>query len=144
MELDKLKEFTELNKRKKELDAELKEVKKKMSDLEEQVVNEFEEEGIDSVKVNGMNVYLKQEIQVSVNGDKERANQVLIDLGLGDLVKETANIQSVKAWYRERRREYEEALFHGDEETAEKLALPETFEEAFNVYEKYRAGVRSA
>jgi len=109
MNMEQLKEFVALEKRKRDLDSELKAIAARIDDLEQALVPQFLNDGINSLRIDGRQVYLAQEIYA------------------GPLRDRADNTQSLKAFVREvaeearLRCEQAERLFTEDEVRA---ALP--------------------
>lgn len=68
--MKRVQEFVELTKRKKQLEAELSEVKSRMASLELFILGEFERQGLQSVKTEtGETVYLRRQVWASLKKD---------------------------------------------------------------------------
>jgi aryl carrier-like protein len=107
--MNRLQEFARLALRKRELEAELREVQDQMARLEAELVEEFVAAGLQHVRVGGLVVYLTQEVYAApVNGDHERLAEALARLGLDDLVATRVDHVRLSAWVRELRRQGEE------------------------------------
>jgi len=132
MDTDILREFVRITKEKDELDARLTAKKAEQSRLEQQVLYELAQSGIQNIKIDGKTLYMRADTYVSVKEgvDPEAAMKVLDDLDLGDFHKERITLQSVSAWVRERRREEEQ--------------IPAEFEAVFNTSPVYRIGITSS
>lgn len=103
MNVDKINKIVDLDDRRRELEAQLKEIKEERSKLEAEVLDQFAEAGIDNIKVGGRTVYLRKDTYCSpVDGDKERSAIYLKNNGLGMFVSESFNSLTVSAWVRER------------------------------------------
>lgn len=93
---DIIRQWIELDKQRKQHEADIVEIKEKMAFLENVIVENFASAGIDSVRVNGFNISTKKHIfAVIVDGDKERAYEALRKAGFGHYVSETVNMRSL-------------------------------------------------
>jgi hypothetical protein len=101
MNMEQLKEFVCLENRKRDLDAELKGVKAKLDELEEALVPQFIEDGVQSMKVDGRTVSLAQEIYASPLDGRERVVEALKASELAQYVSENYNTNSLSAFVRE-------------------------------------------
>ena len=129
MNMDQLKEFVSLEKRKKELDSELKAIAARLDDLEQALVPQFLTDGVNSLKINGRVVYLAEDIYASPVNDRAEVIAALKKSELGQYVSENYNAQSLKAFIREvagearLRCEQEQCLF-SEEEVRRSLPTP--------------------
>jgi len=127
MNMDQLKEFVALEKRKRDLDSELKSIAARLEDLEQALVPQFLHDGVASMRVDGRTVYLARDIYAGPLNDRSEVIAALKASELGQYVSENYNTQSLKAFVREvaeevrLRCEQEERLFTEDEVRA---ALP--------------------
>ena len=107
MNLEQLKEFVCLENRKKELDAEQKQVKQQLDDLEEALVPQFIQDGIQKMTVDGRTVSLVHDIYASPLYDRDDVVAALKQSELGQYVAENYNTNSLTAFVREVKREVE-------------------------------------
>jgi len=127
MNMDQLKEFVALEKRKRDLEAELKAVAARLEDLEQALVPQFLNDGVASMRVDGRTVYIARDIHASPANDRAEVIDALKRSDLGQYVSENYNTQSLKAFVREvaeevrLRCEQEDRLFTEEEVRA---ALP--------------------
>jgi hypothetical protein len=105
--LEQLKEFVCLENRKKELDAEQKQVKQQLDDLEQVLVPQFIQDGIQKMTVDGRTVSLVHDIYASPLYDREDVVAALKQSELGQYVAENYNTNSLTAFVREVKREVE-------------------------------------
>ena len=105
--LEQLKEFVCLENRKKELDAEQKQVKQQLDDLEEALVPQFIQDGIQKMTVDGRTVSLVHDIYASPLYDRDDVVAALKQSELGQYVAENYNSNSLTAFVREVKREVE-------------------------------------
>lgn len=127
MNIEQLKEFVALEKRKRELDSELKQIAARLDDLEQALVPQFLNDGVNSLRIDGRLVYLAQDIYTGPVNDRAEVIAALKASELGQYVSENYNTQSLKAFVREvaedvrLRCEQQERLFTEEEVRA---ALP--------------------
>ena len=99
--------------------------------LEEQILTNLAREGVGSLKVAGMTLFVKsQRWARAKDGDKERAIAALREIGLEDFVAEGFNTNTISAWLREQVRDENE--------------IPEAFTEAFTTTETFTLGSRKS
>lgn len=136
MKMDQLKEFVSLEHRKRELDSELKAIAARIDDLEQLLVPQFLEDGVQSMRIDGRVVYVAQDIYPSPVTDRGAVVDALKKSELGQYVSENFNTQSLKAYVREVAEEVrlkcdqEGALFTED---AVAIALPEPLGQTLKV-----------
>jgi hypothetical protein len=105
--LEQLKEFVCLEYRKKELDAEQKQVKQQLDDLEQALVPQFIQAGIQKMTVDGRTVSLVHDIYASPLYDRDDVVAALKQSEPGQYVAENYNSNSLTAFVREVKREVE-------------------------------------
>ncbi len=124
--MEKAKEYSKLISRIHELESELRTMKARRNELEEELLDWFTEPNSpDRVTIAGRTLFPMRQVWVSVKD--ESGIKALKENGLEELVKETVNTQTLSAWYREVER---------DE------GVPPWAREALNVTEKYKVGTR--
>jgi len=101
MNMEQLKEFVALEKRKRDLDSELKAIGTRLDDLEQALVPQFLADGVASMKVDGRTVYIAQDIHASPANDRAEVIAALKRSELGQYVAENYNTQSLRAFVRE-------------------------------------------
>lgn len=103
MDAGKLRQFLAMHEKKRALEAELETVKEQMAVLEAELLQQFEQEGVSSMKVNGKTVYLDQKkwAGVAPGASREAAIQAIKEAGLDMYVKEDFSTQSLSAYVRE-------------------------------------------
>lgn len=136
MNMEQLKEFVALEKRKKEIDGELKAIAARLDDLEQALVPQFLTDGVNSMKIDSRLVYLAQDIYASPVNDRSEVIAALKKSELGQYISENYNSQSLKAYVREvaeevrLRCDQEQTLFSEEEVRA---SLPEPLNTALKV-----------
>lgn len=126
---DRLKALKE---KKKDLDAQMKEVNAEIGELDEQLSDAMAAEEVDRFSRNGSTFYLKSRLYASpAAGRKDEMMQALKDNGYGSLVTETVNANTLASFIKEQR-----------EITGEEV--PNWLEGSVSTYEKVSVGVRKA
>lgn len=124
---DKLKAAKD---RKKELDAQVKEVTAEIEELDLALSDAMAEAELDRFSRNGNTFYLNTRLFASpVAGRKDELMQTLKDQGYGSIVVETVNANTLASFVKEQMAE------HGEE-------LPDWLSEVVSTYEKVSVGVR--
>ena len=136
MNMEQLKEFVALEKRKRDLDSELKAIGVRLDDLEQALVPQFLADGVASMKVDGRTVYIAQDIQASPLNDRAEVIAALKRSELGQYVSENYNTQSLRAFVREvaeeaRLRCQQQSRLFTEEEV--RTALPSPLSEALKI-----------
>jgi hypothetical protein len=113
--------FAEVTMLKRKLQSELRDVETQLRSLEERVLNDMIEAGVQNIKVADTTVYVTEQVRAKLRGEFERGQAVdgLERAGLGDLLRVDFNLNTVSAWCRE-------VLDSGS-------PLPPEFEAYFNV-----------
>jgi len=134
--IENIKKFTQLTEEKKALKQKLRDIQVELDALENQIEEHFVESGVSSMKVGGRTVYLRKQLFVSPNAmegespedAKRRACRALQTSGLGWLVSEGYNSNTLRAVIREMQEDGHE--------------FPLTLTDALKITERYRVGVR--
>ena len=114
MNISHLQRFAELAESKRALETSLEKVKEELSQLETGLLQEFEEDGVPSVKLNRpdgtMTIYLHRQLWAgAIEGDYPRACRALVNAGLEELVQTRFNTNQVsierpyKVWMQQAR-----------------------------------------
>jgi len=93
-------EYVALAKQKAELDAEIKRVKASMAKMTDALIAYYVENNVQSQNVDGRTVYLHRQVWASLK-DAQEGVAAFKAAGLGDMVKESVNGQTLSAWVRE-------------------------------------------
>lgn len=102
MNTDQAAEYIRLHRRKKEIEGELKRVKKDMEDLEQTVLDDMVKDGVGNMKIRDQMLYIHRQLWASPKaGETEQVCDALRELGHDDLVQERINTQSLSALVRE-------------------------------------------
>jgi len=120
-----LAEFVRLEKRRRELEAELDDTKKRAKTIQEPLLEHFADLGVQNIKADGLVVYVKTNRFVTKRGgiDTERVCDALRDAGLGYMVAAGYSAASLKGKVREWQEEEIEVPPH----LAELLNIGEAF-----------------
>ncbi len=107
MDINLIQSMKNMIERKRELEQELKRLNVEIAETEKLALDQFTDAGVDSIKINGSTLYLHRQLWVGVaeGFTKEQASKQLKEVGLGDYVQESFNINSLSAYYREATRE---------------------------------------
>lgn len=144
MDTKKIKEFVKLNQRKKDLESEAKSVGAEMRKLETELLEQFAEDGVSNINLDGVTVYTHSQLWAGAkDGDYERACEALREEGLGDYVQERFNANSISAWVREYVRELQEEKPDLDTEDASTW-LPGRLKDTISVAEKFGLRMRKS
>ena len=133
----RLKQYIELTDLKRRLEAQLKDTKSRMAELEPHIVEQFQEDGTQSVNMDGFTVYLNRQLFASAaDGDKDAMIQAM--KGCGDeswsfLVRDSVNSQSLSARIRE-----------CDLDENGMPMLPDSLQDVIKVAEVFRLGARKS
>lgn len=127
LDMDRVREYVRLRRRERELGAQAEEVKAQADVIEQALLEEFAQDGVQSMSVDGMTVYLQRTLwaRLSDGATREQAIDALRDAGLDHFVAESYNTQTLSSWLRDLEREEEplpEALV-GVIEGSEKYAI---------------------
>jgi hypothetical protein len=105
MNTDELKRFVALEERRRQLEAEIDTIKAEATELEERLLPQFEQSGMERVSIDGRTVYVERKLWAKAkDGDKPAVCKAL-NCRLGDYVEETFNTNSLSAYVRELDRE---------------------------------------
>lgn len=137
MDMQQVKEFVCLEKRKRDLDAELKQVKQQLDDLSGTLVLQFLNEGIDKVTADGRTVKIVQQVVANpLNGRLDMVDALKAS-ELGQYVGENYNDQSIRGYVNEVAREVADRAAREDRlytEEEVRAALPEPLGRAVKIH----------
>lgn len=126
-----LHRYVELETRRRSIESELKDIKAETEGLEKELLANFEQAAVSSVRHNGTTVYLHRQLWCSPkDGDYGATCAALRACGLGDLVQERFNTNTVSAYVRERDKAGE--------------ALPQPLSNSLNIAEVFSLRTRSS
>lgn len=97
------KEFAELSKEKKRLEAELAKVKERLVEIEPYLLDIWSRDGVNRITISGITLYMHSQLWavVAEGCTKEDAIAGLKEAGLGDFVAENYNSNTLSAHFRE-------------------------------------------
>lgn len=133
--MNKYELYLNLSKQVKELKEKLDDVKGQMAEVEGALLDQFQEDGMNSVKIGGATLWLDHKIWASAGGDTPGAVEALKRAGFHDMVTETINRNTLSKFVREHARPLE---------TPEEIQknLPGGLGEAIRVTETHNIRVR--
>ena len=106
MNTDELKQFVALEERRRTLEAEIDTIRAEATELEQRLLPQFEQSGLERVAIDGRTVYIERKLWAKAKeGDKAAVCKALKRCRLGDYVEETFNTNSLSAYVRELDRE---------------------------------------
>jgi hypothetical protein len=95
-------EYAQKTEQRRKLDAESKRLATEIAALDEKLVEQFAQAGIQNIKTKtGQTVYLNREVFAKLIGDHKKALTAFRRAGLSDFVKETVNANTLRAYVRE-------------------------------------------
>ena len=135
-----LEQYVDLVARKRDLESEVNLIKKQLAPLEAQLIDDLAEEGLRSkTTAGGVTVYLNRKIYARAGElGKPAACKALREVGLGDLVEESFNTNTLSAHFRQIAKDY--IAEHGHGATLDDL-LPEPLRGAIHLSEDHRLGL---
>jgi len=103
-----IRDYVALEKRRRDLETELKSVKALLDTKKEGVMDHFQQMGYDKITLDGITLYINRAIRASKNGEADDTTfkAAMESAGLGHLVKSTVNANSLASHFRN----YEESL----------------------------------
>lgn len=101
MDTDALHEFVQVEKDRRELEAKLKSLKARKARLEEQLLTQFEQEGVQNMRVDGMTVFVHRQTWANHAGNPAALVEAMRAAGMDEMVKTSVNTQTLSAWVRE-------------------------------------------
>ena len=147
MNIQQLREFVSLENRKKDLDAELKSVKQQLDNLEEALIPQFIDDGVQRMTVDGRTVAIQQDVYASPLNDRDDVVDALKQSELGQYVAENYNSNSLTAFVREVKREVESRAHDENRIYSEddvRAALPEALGRALKISFVHKLSSRKA
>jgi hypothetical protein len=123
-----VQEYVRLHETQKTLEAQLKIVKGDKAKIEESLLDQFAEDGVQNIKTSdGKTVYVLRQLWASKDEgvSDEEATEALEEAGLDEYVRTTFNASQLSSWVREQDK-LEEPLpksFEGVIRVAEKFSL---------------------
>ncbi len=101
--MESVREFAELEKEKKKLEYELEKVKKRISAISPNIMDQFADNGIKNLNVDGRTIFIERKIWAKISDEKtkEEAIEAIKDAGYKILVSEGYNSQQLSSLLRE-------------------------------------------
>jgi hypothetical protein len=118
--------LVELTLKKRDLEAQAKEVSSEIAELEESLLDSFGEAGVSSIKTATGTVSLTRQLWATCkNGDYDHACEALRQAGMGEFVQPRFNSSTLSAYFRELDRENKPipAVLEGAIDVAERFSL---------------------
>lgn len=113
MNMGSMARYADLKQQEADLKAQLANITPEIESLRDIVLQEFAENGVSNMRVNGLTLYIHSQLWAgavqeevpgkpgATRGNAERTCQALIEAGLGDFVHPGFNAQTLSAWARE-------------------------------------------
>lgn len=124
-----LRQFVQWEKERDDLESRLKTVKESISQIEDNLLKEFEKDGISKATVDGLTIYIQRKLWASAkDGNYEATCAALRECGMAQYVQERFNTNSISAYVRE----------------AEKngIEVPKALQDTLTVSEKFSLNTR--
>ena len=104
---DLVNEFIELEEQRKGKEGEIDKIKERLAELEPVLLERFEHAGMQSMKSQqGTVIYVRRDLWAGAKEGEEVGLLVALkEVGLGDMVKEKVNTQTLSAYVREEERD---------------------------------------
>ena len=130
MDMARVREYVRLRRQQRERETETEAIKEQADQIEAQLLEEFAVDGVQSMSVDGMTVYLSRQLWASIPDgvEKEQVIDGLKSAGLEHFVRENYNTQTLSSWMRDLEREDE--------------SLPEPLQGLLTGSERYNLRVR--
>jgi len=143
MNTDRLHQYVELEDRRRQLEAELDQIKEQMAKLQSEIVDDMSQAGISSMRVKDRTLYIARDVSVSPADSKDALIAALKAAGLDQYVREDYHTQSLRAYVREILRDMGETQDIVDDIDLQN-ALPEPLREAMRVSTFYQLRSRKS
>lgn len=147
MDATKVREYVCLEKRKRDLDAELKQAEQDLKALERVVVNEMLNAGLNEVSADGRKLKLVPEVVASPVEDRWAVVEALKEAGLDQYIPQNYNDSQLRGFVKEIAAEVISRAKDGERvASAEdvRAALPEPLGRALKVYLGHKLSSRKA
>ena len=134
-------QFVKLTRAKKKHEGDLAKISEELDKLDPKIRKRFEEAGIQSMKLKGgPNVHVHRVLWAGMLKDVPNAEILMLEglksAGLGDMVKEKVNTQTLSAWVREQEKEHFGTKIVSPEELIK--VLPEPLQLTLKVTETFK------
>lgn len=103
MDIELNKEYAELSKEKRKIEADLERIKNRLAEIEPMLLDMWAEAGLNKITVDGVSMFIHTQLWAGVADGATREDAVngLKAAGLGDFVTENYNSNSLSAYFRE-------------------------------------------
>ena len=128
--MDRVREYIRLRRAQKDRQAEADSAKEEADLIEQQLLEEFAEDGVQNMSVDGNTIYLQRQLWAQVDNaySKEEVIDRLRQSGLDHFVRDNYSTQTISSWLRELE--------------AEEESLPPALEGVIRGVEKFQLRVR--
>ena len=125
---EKIKLYNELDKEIKKIEEQVKNLKQQKEKLGNNIYHELKEKGYDKLTVDGITVYPRTDVYVSLPKESDKSLAWLIERDYGEFIKPYVNPRTLTSIVKEYLNEHPEEL--------------EEVKNLFNYTEKERIGIR--
>ena len=125
---EKIKLYNELDKEIKKIEEQVKNLKQQKEKLGNDIYNELKQKGYDKITVDGITVYPRTDVYVSLPKESDKSLAWLIERDYGEFIKPYVNPRTLTSIIKEYLNEHPEEL--------------EEVKNLFNYTEKERIGIR--
>lgn len=127
---DLLSAFVAESARKKAIEESLENSKRLLAEMEQSILDQFSESGVNSVKVDGTTIYMQKNTWASArDGNQDAVCSALRSMGYESLVKTAVNAQALSSLIRDFEREG---------------GIPDDLRQVINVTEKFSIRTRNS
>ena len=108
--MDKVRTYVRLRRRQAELSSESDTIKEEADGIEQELLEEFATDGVQSMNVDGVTVYLNRQLWAGLEEgvSKSDAMEALRRAGLDHFISEAYNTSTLSGWLRDLEREDEQ------------------------------------
>lgn len=98
------KQYVKHLKRLNELENAVNAVELEMDKVEKQLLEQFQQSGLESLKVDGVNLHLRRDVYASAWGEKAGLVEALKQTDFAPLIEESFNHNALSSWVRDNAR----------------------------------------
>lgn len=140
---DLVNRFIDLDEQRKRKEGEVDTIKEELALLEPLIMERFENAGMQSMKsAQGATIYIRRELWASAaDGAELLLLESLKAIGLGDMVKEKVNTQTLSAFVREQEKEHFPGVTRPEDIMK---VLPQQLQYALKLTEKFSLRTRKS
>lgn len=133
-DFEKAQRVAEIDSEIQRLENQIDNLKDERKEIEQELLESFQEKGISNISVNGRTIYIHSQYWAGYKNSREEAVKALKRAGLEEYVRENYNTHSLSAYIRELIADYEDEK---DEPVSEPEAvLPPDLKDEIKVTEK--------